>query len=73
MANTARTSVAAAPAGIEAAFTTEDKPMIEAQQEMMGTTDFWSLKPALLQGDAAAVQARRTLARLIEAETVATS
>jgi vanillate O-demethylase monooxygenase subunit len=55
-------------AGIEAAFQTEDKPMIEAQQEMMGTTDFWSLKPVLLQGDAAAVQARRTLAKLIEAE-----
>lgn len=55
-------------AGIEAAFATEDKPMIEAQQEMMGASDFWSLKPVLLQGDAAAVMARRTLARLIADE-----
>jgi len=55
-------------AGVEAAFSIEDKPMIEAQQAMMGEADFWSLKPVLLQGDAAAVMARRTLAKLIEEE-----
>jgi hypothetical protein len=44
--------------GITAAFTLEDEPMIEAQQEMMGTTDLWSLKPALLAGDAAPVLVR---------------
>jgi vanillate O-demethylase monooxygenase subunit len=54
--------------GVMAAFTLEDKPMIEAQQEMMGTTDLWALKPALLAGDAAPVMARRTLAKLIEEE-----
>lgn len=54
--------------GGTAAFTLEDKPMIEAQQAMMGTTDLFSLKPIMLAGDAAPVHARRTLARLIEAE-----
>ncbi|HMN43033.1 MAG TPA: aromatic ring-hydroxylating dioxygenase subunit alpha [Povalibacter sp.] len=54
--------------GINLAFNQEDKPMIEAQQAMMGTTDLWSLKPVLLAGDAAPVQARRVLARLIESE-----
>lgn len=51
---------------IQRAFSTEDKPMIEAQQRNMGTSDFWSLKPVLLSIDVGAVQARRTLARLIE-------
>ena len=57
--------------GGTAAFTLEDKPMIEAQQEMMGTTDLFSLKPVMLAGDAAPVHARRTLARLIAAEQAA--
>ncbi|KKC26642.1 aromatic ring-hydroxylating dioxygenase subunit alpha [Sphingomonas sp. SRS2] len=52
-----------------AAFTLEDKPMIEAQQRMMGTNDLFSLKPALLPGDAAGVMARRTLAKLIKQES----
>ena len=47
------------------AFGGEDKPMIEAQQAMMGDGDFWSLKPLILRGDAAAVLARRVLAKLI--------
>jgi vanillate O-demethylase monooxygenase subunit len=55
--------------GISAAFTLEDKPMLEAQQEMMGSSDLWSLKPVLLAGDAAPVMARRVLAKLIEDET----
>jgi vanillate O-demethylase monooxygenase subunit len=54
--------------GITAAFSQEDKPMIEAQQAMMGTSDLWSLKPALLAGDAAPVQARRVLTQLLEQE-----
>ena len=53
---------------VERAFGTEDKPMIEAQQAMMGGVDFWSLKPLLLRGDAAGVLARRTLAKLIAGE-----
>ena len=50
--------------GITSAFDTEDKPMVEAQQEMMGVTDLWSLKPILLAGDAAPVLARRILQAL---------
>ena len=50
------------------AFDGEDKPMIEAQQAMMGDQDFWSLKPLLLRGDAAGVLARRVLAKLIAAQ-----
>jgi phenylpropionate dioxygenase-like ring-hydroxylating dioxygenase large terminal subunit len=56
--------------GVTAAFTLEDKPMIEAQQEMMGTTDLWALKPALLAGDTAPVMVRRALAKLVEEERV---
>jgi vanillate O-demethylase monooxygenase subunit len=49
-------------------FETEDLPMLEAQQRMMGSDDFWGLKPVLLSGDAAAVRARRVLDQLIENE-----
>lgn len=49
-------------------FETEDKPMIEAQQAMMGTSDLMSLHPAMLSVDAAAMRARRALAALIAAE-----
>jgi vanillate O-demethylase monooxygenase subunit len=56
--------------GTMAAFSEEDKPIIEAQQEAMGTTDLWSLKPVLLTGDPAAVRARRVLERLRAAEAV---
>ena len=58
-------------AGATAAFVTEDKPMIEAQQTMIGEADFASLGPVLLPGDAAAGLARRTLASLITAEAQA--
>lgn len=53
------------------AFSTEDKPVIEAQQRAMGTAEFWSLKPVLLPIDIGGVQARRTLARLIQEEAAA--
>ena len=52
-------------------FQTEDEPLISAVQAEMGTTDFWSLKPALLSCDPAPVKARRRLAKLIEAEEAA--
>lgn len=48
------------------AFDQEDKPIIEAQQQMMGEADFWTLDPILLRGDAAGVQARRKLRTLME-------
>ena len=51
--------------GTIAAFADEDKPIIEAVQKEMGTTDLWSLKPVLLSSDPAAVRARRTLTQLI--------
>jgi vanillate O-demethylase monooxygenase subunit len=50
------------------AFEHEDKPMLEKQQQRMGTDDLWSLKPVLLGVDTAAVQARRMLDRLIAKE-----
>ncbi|MDB5406892.1 MAG: aromatic ring-hydroxylating dioxygenase subunit alpha [Rhodospirillales bacterium] len=49
-------------------FAGQDKPMIEAIQKMMGTTDLMSLRPVLLPVDSAAVRARRILAGLVEAE-----
>ena len=49
-------------------FATEDKPMVEGQQQLMGTADLWSLKPILLPGDAGAVRVRRMLERLIKEE-----
>jgi vanillate O-demethylase monooxygenase subunit len=50
------------------AFEMEDEPMIRACQEMMGTTDLFSLKPVLLKTDVAAVRARILLDKLIARE-----
>jgi vanillate O-demethylase monooxygenase subunit len=55
-------------AALTRAFMTEDKPMIDAQQAMLGDCDIMSLRPALLPIDKAAVLARRTLERLIQDE-----
>jgi phenylpropionate dioxygenase-like ring-hydroxylating dioxygenase large terminal subunit len=49
-------------------FEAEDLPMLEAQQATMGDAEFWSLKPILLAGDAAAVRARRVQDALIDGE-----
>jgi vanillate O-demethylase monooxygenase subunit len=56
---------------VERAFAGEDKPMIEAQQAALGDADFWRMKPFILEGDAAAVLARRVLAKLIAKEAAA--
>lgn len=53
---------------VEQVFRHEDKPMLEAQQQRIGASDFWSLKPVLLAPDAAAVRVRRKLKALVEAE-----
>jgi vanillate O-demethylase monooxygenase subunit len=53
-------------AGAMHAFIAEDKPMVEAVQQRMGTTDLWSLSPVLLPCDAGAVRARRLLKQRIE-------
>lgn len=56
-------------AGLRHVFTTEDKPMIEAQQRRLGDADLFDSKPVLLASDAASTRARRTYARLLKAET----
>ena len=48
------------------AFNEQDKPMIQAQQEMMGDADFWDLKPALFSSDAPSVRVRRALKAKID-------
>ena len=50
------------------AFSQEDKPIIEAVQRGMQTTDLASLNPVLLPADAGAVRVRRKLVALIEAQ-----
>lgn len=55
-------------AGVANAFENEDEPMVRAVQSRMAGQELFSLRPALLPMDEAAVRARRTLKRLIEAE-----
>ncbi len=45
--------------------------MVEALQEVVGDREFWSMKPALLQGDIGTVAVRRALDRMIEKERAA--
>lgn len=47
------------------AFDTQDKPMIEAVQRNMGTTDLDALQPVMLATDGGPVRARRVLKQLI--------
>lgn len=49
-------------------FLTEDKPMIDAQQERIGRQDISEMKPALLKIDKGAVLARRKLDQMIALE-----
>ena len=53
---------------ITEAFENEDKPMLEKQQRAIGTREFWSMKPMLLNIDIGAVKVRRMLADMIDAE-----
>lgn len=53
---------------IDGAFSGQDKPMLEAQQSVIGERDLWDLNPVLIQADAGAVRARRKLAALIAVE-----
>jgi vanillate O-demethylase monooxygenase subunit len=57
--------------GIEQTFMNEDEPMIAAIQSRLEVVDVSTLAPVMFKTDAAAAQARRTLARLIEAELAA--
>jgi phenylpropionate dioxygenase-like ring-hydroxylating dioxygenase large terminal subunit len=58
-------------AGLRHAFSTEDKPMIEAQQRRLGDADLFDKKPVLLSSDSASTRARRVYARLLAAEQAA--
>lgn len=49
-------------------FKNEDGAMLEAVQTEMGTTDFFSLNPALMSNDIAPVRVRRLLKRLVQEE-----
>jgi hypothetical protein len=60
-------------AGTQYAFVEQDEPMVEALQEVVGDREFWSMKPALLQGDIGTVEVRRALDRMIEQERVASN
>lgn len=53
---------------MHAAFENEDGPVIQATQDEMGTTDFFSLNPVLMSNDIAAVRVRKLLKKLIDAE-----
>lgn len=53
---------------LRTAFDTQDKPMIEAVQRNMGTTDLDSLGPVMLATDGGPVRARRVLKQLIAQE-----
>lgn len=54
--------------GTEYAFVHEDEVILEAVQEAMGDREFWSMRPALIQADAPAVELRRALDRMIADE-----
>lgn len=54
--------------GLRHAFETEDKPMIEAQQRLLGDRELFDLNPRLMQIDSGSTRARRTYDRLLTAE-----
>lgn len=49
-------------------FFTEDNPMLEAVDAQMGSADFWSLRPAILPNDKAAIRVRRKLEKMCRDE-----
>lgn len=57
--------------GVKRAFELEDEPMIARVAANMAGRDFWDMRPAILEGDRAAIRARRLLARLIREESAA--
>lgn len=42
--------------------------MLHAQQEAMGSADFWDLRPVVLPSDAGAIRVRRRMMQLRRAE-----
>lgn len=59
-------------AGLKIAFETEDKPMIEAQQQRLGDRELFDLSPKLMPIDNGSTRARRIYDRLLAAERSAT-
>jgi len=54
--------------GARHAFENEDRPMLESQQALIGSTDLMTLKPVLLVNDAGSVRVRRMLQKMIDEE-----
>ncbi|MDB5989305.1 MAG: aromatic ring-hydroxylating dioxygenase subunit alpha [Herbaspirillum sp.] len=54
-------------------FGEQDKPMIEAIQKVMGSSELFDLNPILLSVDGAAIRARRALAKLLKAQEETTT
>lgn len=59
--------------GIDAAFSGEDKPIIEMQQRELSGADLMSKGPVLLQTDATAIQVRRMIGDMLKVEAEASS
>lgn len=59
--------------GARKAFAEEDKPMLEAVQKRMGSSNFWDLRPWLLSGDRGPVRVRRAIEKRIRSEEKAHS
>jgi len=60
--------VAAVEGAVRITFDDEDRPMLEAQQRAMKSTDFWAEHPVILAEDAGAIRARRVLEKLLRDE-----
>ncbi len=56
--------------GMHDAFKLEDEPVVQAVQEEMGTTDFWSLNPVMMSNDTASVKVRRLLQKIMKEEAM---
>jgi vanillate O-demethylase monooxygenase subunit len=56
---------------VEKAFTEEDKPIVEAQQNIIGRREMMTLRPVLLPNDNGSGRARRIIERRITAEAAA--
>jgi vanillate O-demethylase monooxygenase subunit len=57
--------------GAQHAFEHEDRPVLEAQQLVLGERDLMTLKPVLLRNDAGSAHARRIVERLLASEQTA--
>ncbi len=53
---------------LEYAFEHEDMPLIRDAHRLMAGIEFWDLRPLVLEGDGAAIRARRQLRKMIAAE-----